>query len=1363
MEMGDIEKVESIRFGILSETDIKKQSKKKIFTSKRYTPNDIPFPGGPIDNDIEDEYGHIELSAPIFNPYFFDSITNLLRVVCYHCSNNLFRMRESDDMDLAYKIKLPSNEEIKSCKDPVLSLWKYKNTIKSNNNKPIKCPFCKSDQPKKYSFGSYSVGKHKLANTIVGEFGKDTETILFTPEYIYALFEKITEENMKLFGYNPVYSRPSSMVLHSIPVVPLNIRKANTLPNGQKAHNHITLAYEKVIDMNDKLENMKDDKSFETWRSFLSDEIYKLFDNKTENPFTPDPSLNTFGHRINGFESKSSRISETLLSRRVQNCARSVIIPDASMDADQIGMPQHMAMKLTVPETITSSNIGRFQNFGTDTEYPMIKQIQQRGSNEIINFKKFKFGKRELVVGDIIHRNLVDDDIIILNRQPSLHKKSMMAHRIIVRKDELSIRLNPNITEPYNADFDGDEMNIHVPQSIIAATEAKCLAGVHKQTMSSALNQPSSMFIQDNVLAFYNLASSEKVHMNKFSIMNSLALSNTYSGNFKETFSNTSEYLKQILPNIIEVPENKKINKKFLREMISDIFHNHGNDACFNFFRGMQNLLNFYMKNNIFSVSPKDVSPRDSKKDSKSVQSLVQKEKRDLLENVQILSAESHSTDIDNESLEKKIMNQIETSKKKILKSIKDNEDSRFIHMINSGSKGKMSNMLQIKGIIGQQIVGKDRIGISQTRTLPHYPKYEIDIRYNGFIGNSFSSGLTPDEYFFHCSGGREGIIEQGLSTGESGFLQKQLVNFLQNFKMGFNNCIVDSSDKIIQISYGDDGFDGKNIQTFDLEFLYTMSEEDFESKYRGDSQNSTKGFEHFKKLKGKFLESFIRDHKFCYKDDENFVKPIRYHMKFPVNLKKLLKKYSETVETELTSEFIEEHYATMLENLDIDRLRKEKLEFMLLVYSSPKQILDSNLSKESFKKFVEELVYLYRCCMVDIGEPVGFLSATSIGEPTTQLTLNSFHNAGSGRVMGVPRLKELFHVQKNKESTAVTTLKLRSPFNHSERMVKDFCETQLKQIKVKDIAEKISIIYVEDDVKDDVIESYKEHVRTLYKTNKIQTKYVITIQIPNGLSLPLVKKLWKRIDDITIKSTKPQVIFLKDHDTIIFQINPLEFVNSFRLNNTLDKFEDFQLEFIINKIENYDISGVSTYSNSTYYDTVEYSIEDSTRLNKKPTYSAEISGSNLKELLILNAVNSNETFSNNVPDTCKILGIEAALKLLTEEASQVLDSIDQRHLKTLFNGMCFNGFPFGLKEFDRNDTYMNNEDEAKEDELLSDEEEDSYGNTFTNAASESLMKSVLAGCKRGTTERVSGTVDNLMTGQTTDFGTGIVRVLFDV
>ena len=127
----------------------------------------------------------------------------------------------------------------------------------------------------------------------------------------------LTEENMKLFGYNPVYSRPSSMVLHSIPVVPLNIRKANTLPNGQKAHNHITLAYEKVIDMNDKLENMKDDKSFETWRSFLSDEIYKLFDNKTENPFTPDPSLNTFGHRINGFESKSSRISETLLRSKL--------------------------------------------------------------------------------------------------------------------------------------------------------------------------------------------------------------------------------------------------------------------------------------------------------------------------------------------------------------------------------------------------------------------------------------------------------------------------------------------------------------------------------------------------------------------------------------------------------------------------------------------------------------------------------------------------------------------------------------------------------------------------------------------------------------------------------------------------------------------------------------------------------------------------------------------------------------------------------------------------------------------------------------------------------------------------------------
>lgn len=1348
-----INKIKSIQFGILSDEDIKKQSNQLIDTVERYTgAGDLKL-NGLESPRIRNKYGHIELAIPIFHPLFFDNVKDLLKITCVNCASCLVPFR--DDLDISKHkqnyFKYPSKEEIKSQSNPIGFLLKNLKLATGPSN-TIKCHLCNTSQPK-YKY--HKLNAFSIPNVIEGTIEKETK--VYNPEYCYNLFEKITNENLDLLHFDEIHSKPSSMILHSIPVIPSNMRKSRKLPNGSEMVDWITKTYEDLIRYNKEVIKDKSIKTTETWRGVLSNVVFTLFDNKNETRFKIRPGVMTLGNRIQGAQSKNSRVLETLLSRRVQNCGRAVIIPDPAMDVNQVGIPQEICTNLTFPITVNSVNIGDIKNMALNDTYPKIKFIE-KDTNISSRKQKVQFDKDiPIRIGDIVHRNLINDDMIILNRQPSLHKFSMMGFRVFVHSDDMAIRLNPNVTEAFNADFDGDEMNLHVPQSIITTEEIKQLSNISKNTMSSATNQASSTFIQDNALAFFNLYNelNENLDMDILTKMNTISKSIAYTGFFKDF--NKEQFIRNMIPKNIDVP--KKMNKSIMNDLTAKVFHNSDNKTSYDFFNNIQKVLNSYMKYNAFSVSP-----ADSKTDNE-LQNAIDDETKKMYEKIRNVILKTHETE-DYDIIKKEIeIAKIMGESKKIFENfIEKQEKSRFKNLISSKSKGKMQNMLQIKGTIAQQIENGSRIGIKKNRNLVHSLKYDEHPSNFGYIKSTFASGFTPNEYFFHAIAAREGIIEQALSTGESGYIQKQLVNFMQDVKIGHNNMIIDSSERIYG-PYGNDNFDGKNIQKIDVTLFIKMTEEEFKEKYYIEN-NSNISYKNLINLRKYFIDEFLRDN--IVGSEEEVI------VKYPINIKTILEKHTNVINDDntrnslITTEEIEFKYQQIITQYKLGK----KFHFLLLLFASPKILIEKGLDKKSFKTFIDDIEYTIRCCFVDIGEPIGLLAATSIGEPTTQLTLNSFHNAGSaGRTGGVARIKELFRVQKNKERTSFTTLYLKD-FNANEEQHKQFFEKYIKEMRIKDLLKSMKIIYCKNmkkiDEQNNIIKSYIDYSKKLH--GNLTIKYLFIMELQAKTKLFLVKKIITKLKEMELSN----FVFIKENNSIVFQIEPLKLIGKITKKRP-KSFQDFDINKIFKKFENILVNGIETYSeidviNGKYYNT-NFNFET------KDTKISEIVGSNLKEILShFKTVDQKRTFTNNIIDTYKILGIEATVKLFLYEANRIFEKkdLDVRHLLTVIATGTQDGNLIGLQDIlekdengeivvnKTNEELEDNDDEDDEDDEFKEDNADknsSIGNTLTNAASQSLMGSIKAGSLKGKNETVSSNIEKLIIGQTVKLGTGMANV----
>ena len=824
--------ITGIQFGIQSPEEIKKRSVVHVTQPLLFEANGDPIIGGLFDPRMgvldrgklcpTDEqnnmfcpgyFGHIVLARPVIYTQFMSSIIKILKSICIRCS----------------RLRVPYSEETiriintKKGKARLAKVFEFSSKMKACNHEGCNAPKTKSIKMDGLSKIIVTWAKPKGAEDVV--------THELTAELILKIFKRITDKDCALLGLSPKWSRPEWLICTVLPVSPPTVRPSVTQYNNVQSHDDITHKLIDIIKTNNTLRNKIQNNSVEQvvddWTSVLQYHISTLIDNDIPgiNPASHRSGrvLKTLKQRLKG---KDSRIRGNLMGKRVNFSARSVITPGANISIDELGVPFKIAMNLTFPEIVTQYNIEELYKYvrnGPET-HPGAKSIKSKTDNRTRRLHNLDRTKIILNYGDIVNRHLKDGDVVLFNRQPSLHKMSMMAHRVRVMKGN-TFRLNLSACKPYNADFDGDEMNLHVPQSLQTAVELSTIANVKYQVVSPSINKPLIYPVQDSLLGIY-LLTQNGVNFTKNEMMNILMKIKTFDGIYPEPAIKTPvelwtsrQLLSLIMPDInINIPNSSfseeddnssqnfiKINRgnftqgaidkgvlsRASKGLVHVIFNDFGPNATQRFIDDIQGIVTQYLLNNGFSVGISDLIA--DKSVHLKMKNIIDKQKKEVLKTIKHVHLnifENLTGRTNNVIFEERVKGALEKANPKAgqvgINSL--GKANRFVTMVNSGSKGSKINIAQMICCLGQQSVDGKRIPKGYTdRTLPHYHKFDDTPESRGFVESSFISGLTPQEFFFHAMGGREGLIDTAVKS-----------------ITGDTKLIIMVNNKAIQISIGE-------------------------------------------------------------------------------------------------------------------------------------------------------------------------------------------------------------------------------------------------------------------------------------------------------------------------------------------------------------------------------------------------------------------------------------------------------------------------------------------------------------------------------------------------------------------------------
>ena len=505
--------------------------------------------------------------------------------------------------------------------------------------------------------------------------------------------------------------------------------------------------------------------------------------------------LKTITERIKG---KEGRIRKNLAGKRVNYSGRTVISPDPSIDINEVGIPYEIAKIVTMAEMVNDLNLDRLKSLVRKGEkYPGANYIiRPDGKRKKITPDLKEEIISELIPGYKVERHLQEGDVVLFNRHPSLHRGSLMAHYVRILPGK-TFRMHPATAFPYNADFDGDEMNIHSPQTEEARSEARALLDV-KQNLISPKNGTNLIgCIGDSITGNYLIGSEtfEKSYADqllyKSGICNKLS-KKIISGNElfsqalpKMDFKNNSVTIKngEIVKGIIDKTLFGSEDGEMIKEMDSVI----GRDKTFDVIRNVFSIGKDYLTDRGITISVEDLDV--SEEILKAGEEIIEKANKKTEEIIQSFYDETlellpgKTAEESREIRILKVLNEVRTKIGEIVKR-EFPKDNPVTHMIKSGGGGNILNITQMASSVGQQDLQGGRINIGYTgRTLSHFKKGDLSPASKGFIKSSFIKGLEPDEFFFGAITGRSTLMDTALRTPKSGYLYRRLANALQDLR----------------------------------------------------------------------------------------------------------------------------------------------------------------------------------------------------------------------------------------------------------------------------------------------------------------------------------------------------------------------------------------------------------------------------------------------------------------------------------------------------------------------------------------------------------------------------------------------------
>jgi DNA-directed RNA polymerase subunit A' len=804
-------KIASIKFGLLSPEQIKKVSSAKIVTPELYDIDGYPVDGGLMDlrlgavdpgvrcrtcgGRIKECLGHpgsIDLARSVVHLKYVPLIEMALRCFCKDCG------------------KLMLNEK---------DLQKYSPSQRAKKAKDAKkCPYCQATQEKIKldKPTSFYRGKSRIFPTEVRE-----------------ILVKIPDEELKKIGVNFHVARPEWAILTTLLVPPVTVRPSIILETGERSEDDLTHKLSDIIRANQRLwENLNagaPEVIIEDLWDLLQYHVTTFFDN-TVSRVPParhrsGQPLKTITERIKG---KEGRIRKNMAGKRVNYSGRTVISPDPSIEINEVGVPYEIAKVVTVAETVTDLNIKKLKELIKNGEiYPGASYIiRPDGKKKKITNDLKEEIIAELAVGYKVERHLSDGDIVLFNRHPSLHRGSLMAHFVKVLPGR-TFRMHPAACAPYNADFDGDEMNIHSPQNEEARAEAKILLDVKRNLISPKNNTNLVGAIADSVTGNYLLGMDEFSRENANQLLFSSGVDEKIS---KKTISGF-ELFSKIFPkgvnfsnDSIQIKDGEVvkgvINKTTFGdedgELIKELDRTIGREEAFKILRKAFNIGKNYLTQRGISIAVNDFDlSQDLLKQGEELIQKAEKRTQEIISSYNNGELEQIPGKTLEESREIKILQTLNEVRTKIGAIVKTEfpDKNPASSMIKSGGAGNAMQITQMASCVGQQAFMGGRVNIGYNdRTLSFFKKDDLSPKAHGFIRSSFIRGLRPDEFFFQAITGRDSLMDTGLRTPKSGYLYRRLASALQDIRVEYDKTVRDSNNNIIEFKFGDDGIEVTNL-----------------------------------------------------------------------------------------------------------------------------------------------------------------------------------------------------------------------------------------------------------------------------------------------------------------------------------------------------------------------------------------------------------------------------------------------------------------------------------------------------------------------------------------------------------------------
>lgn len=1276
-------------------------------------------------------FGYIRLCLPVFHAGFFKSTLQILQMVCKNCSCVMLDLNERTRY-----IRLLRNPRI-SMKSHIRGsllreVWEKSRKVK-------RCPYCSSMNGTVKKVGVMRIIHYPMGNKPPSkrkdeeeeeddEDDEETEDRLarfdpmlrnamraspdlkkhinkaaddLNPLRALDIFERIPSDDVQLLDMNPDIGRPERLIIQHLPVPPLCVRPTVCQdPSAGSTEDDLTVKASDITNLNNVIRAQMqsghatglvyanwDELQLETAR-YINSEAPGLASTQTSSK-----PLRGVSQRLKG---KAGRFRGNLSGKRVDFSGRTVISPDPNLGVDEVGVPVYVARILTFPQRVTTFNMEQMRaavRNGPDV-HPGANFVEfPDGQRRYLRYGDRKKLASSLSLGSVVERHLIDGDVVLFNRQPSLHRISIMSHRVKVGLHR-TFRFNECACSPYNADFDGDEMNLHVPQTQESRAEALELMSVLRNLITPRNGEPIVAAIQDFITASY-LVTSKNIFLDRSEFYHLICLMTNaieqvkipapciiypvelWSG--KQVFTTliqNAAFMRGETPTGVLTQEDRNDPRVFLAALTTEVAEKgfssvSDNSAPFMcdrdayvMFRGgelvcgqvgkkslgggskksilyilqreygvdsaayamnrLARLSARWIANAGFSIGVDDVSPSETLRSVKV--GLVRdgyQRCEEYMEQLKEGKLKLRPGCTPEQTLEAILNHELsgirEEAGKACLAEI-DPTTNAALTMALCGSKGSNINISQMVSCVGQQTVGGTRSPDGFFgRALPHF---ELGIAAKspvakGFVSNSFFSGMTPTEFFFHTMGGREGLVDTAVKTAETGYMQRRLMKALEDLSVQYDSTVRTSNGTVIQMRYGDDGLDPSEMESDNghpVNFKQLL--ETVKCALGGKSRNVL-SMDELQKCIRKVIKVAKKKHKV----DE------------------------------------------LVPNFGMTHILDDAAAFLLK--RAEQQDCEHRLTKRHVKEFIRRVGIKLAKGEVEPGTAVGAIGAQSIGEPGTQMTLKTFHFAGVASMnitQGVPRLKEIINASRTIATPIITAALVSKNDVKAARVVKG----RVERTFLGEVAEYIKEVY---------------RAGSSYIAVKLDLDTVMKV----GLEIDL-KQVAIRIVEHKFSNLKviPDDILLIRPDKLRISARPRgdgKIASTMELRRSKEARKKasgnrpfYLLQSLKAQLPHVAVQGVGE---------VGRAVINEVSSNK---YNLLVESDDLTNVMVVPGIDGHNVTSNHVMSVVKTLGIEAARATIMSEIITTMQShgmtIDERHVKLLADCMTSGGSVLGITRF---------------------------------------------------------------------------------